>query len=128
VAEAFVKGGKPVTAIQVAQQVPLRDDVASASLAELERQGYVARVASPPDAYLLRRAPASVKVADLWQDLGGEMALSDGDRLDRLLTGAADAAERAFGSTTVQDLLDAGPAFRAGEAAGPAQEDLIELA
>lgn len=128
VAEAFVKGGKPVTAVQVAQQVPLRNDVASASLAELERQGYVARVASPPDAYLPRRAPASVKVADLWHDLGGEMALSDGDRLDRLLTGASDAAERAFGSATVQDLLDAGPAFRAGEAAGRAQEDLIELA
>jgi len=34
----------------------------------------------------------------------------------------------AIGSTTVQDLLNAGPAFRAGEAAGPAQEDLTELA
>jgi len=39
-----------------------------------------------------------------------------------------DAAERAFGSNIVQDLLDAGPVFRAPDAAGPAQEDLTELA
>jgi hypothetical protein len=40
----------------------------------------------------------------------------------------ADAAERAFGSATVQDLLDAGSAFRAAKATGRAQEDLVELA
>jgi hypothetical protein len=34
----------------------------------------------------------------------------------------------AIGSTTVQDLLDAGLAFRAGEAAGRVQEDLAEQA
>jgi membrane protein len=128
VAEAFVKGGKPVTAIQVSQQVLIPEGMAFEALAGLERQGYVARVTAPAGAYLPRRAPSSVKVADLWHDLGGEMALSDGDRLDRLLTGAADAAERAFGSTTVQDLLDAGPVFRAAEATGPPQEDLTELA
>ena len=128
VAEAFVKGGKPVTAVQVSQQVLIPEGMAFEALAGLERQGYVARVAAPAGAYLPRRAPSSVKVADLWHDLGGEMALSDGDQLDRLLTGAADAAERAFGSTTVQDLLDARHAFRAGEAARPGQEDLIELA
>ncbi len=128
VAEAFVKGGKPVTAVQVAQQVPLRDDVASASLAELERQGYVARVASPPDAYLPRRAPATVKVADLWHDLGGGIALSDGDMLDRLLAEAARSTARTLGHTTVQDLLDARAASAAGEAARPSRDELTELA
>jgi hypothetical protein len=34
----------------------------------------------------------------------------------------------AIGSTTVQDLLDAGPVFRAAEAIGLPQEDLTELA
>jgi membrane protein len=128
VAEAFVKGGKPLTAVQVAQQVPLRDDVATASLAELERQGYVARVASPPDAYLPRRAPATVKVADLWHDLGGGMALSDGDMLDRLLAEAARSTARTLGHTTVQDLLDAGPGSAMKAIGGPAREDITELA
>jgi membrane protein len=128
VAEAFVKGGKPVTAVQVAQQVPLRDDVASASLAELDRQGYVARVASPPDAYLPRRAPATVKVADLWHDLGGGMASSDGDMLDRLLAEAARSTARTLGHTTVQDLLDARAASAAGEAVRPSRDKLTELA
>jgi membrane protein len=128
VAEAFVKGSKPVTAVQVAQQVPLRDDVATASLAELERQGYVARVASPPDAYLPRRAPATVKVADLWHDLGGRMALSDGDMLDRLLAEAARSTVRTLGNTTVQDLLDAGAASAAAEATPPSRDELTELA
>jgi hypothetical protein len=57
---------------------------------------------------------------DLWHALGGGMGGADGDRLDRLLTGAATATERAFGSTTIQDLLDAEPAFQAGEAASAA--------
>ena len=42
-------------------------------------------------AYLPRRAPASVKVVELWRALGGRIAGSDGDLLDRLLAGAADA-------------------------------------
>ena len=108
--------------------MPLRDDVASAGLAELERQGYVARVASPPDAYLPRRAPATVKVADLWHDLGGGMALSDGDMLDRLLAEAARSTTRTLGHTTVQDLLDARAASAAGEAARPSGDKLTKLA
>ena len=76
-----------MTATQVAQRALLSEGTAFASLAKLEQQGYVARVATP-----------------------------------------ADAVERAFGSTTVQDLLDAGPAFRAAEAPGSPQGDLTELA
>ena len=88
VAEAFVRDGEPVTA---AQRVRLAEGKAFATLAELERQGYVARVAAPAGAYLPRRAPAAVKVVELWRALGGRIAGSDGDLLDRLLAGAADA-------------------------------------
>ena len=128
VAEAFVKGGKPVTAIQVAQQVLIPEGMAFEALAGLERQGYVARVAAPAGAYLPRRAPSSVKVADLWHDLGGGIALSDGDMLDRLLAEAARSTARTLGHTTVQDLLDARAASAAGEAARPSRDKLTELA
>jgi membrane protein len=121
VAEAFVRGGGPVTATQVAQRASLPEGTAFAGLAKLERQGYVARVTAPGDAYLPRHIPSAVKVVELWRALGGRMGSADGDQLDRLLTGAAAATERAFGSTTIQDLLDAGPAFRAREVPGPAQ-------
>jgi len=127
-AEAFARGSEPVTVSQVAQQVRVPEGIALAILVELERHGYAARVARPDGAYLPRRSPASVKVAELWHALGGRMALSDGDMLDRLLAEAGRSTVRTLGNTTVQDLLDAGAAFRAGEAAGPAQEDLIELA
>ena len=128
VAEAFVKGGKPVTAVQVAQQVLIPEGMAFEALAGLERQGYVARVAAPAGAYLPRRAPSSVKVADLWHDLGGRMGTSDGDLLDRLLAGAGDATAQALGATTVQDLLDAGPGSAMKAIGGPAREDITELA
>ena len=128
VAEAFVKSGKPVTAVQVSQQVLIPEGMAFEALAGLERQGYVARVAAPAGAYLPRRAPASVKVADLWHDLGGRMALSDGDMLDRLLAEAARSTVRTLGNTTVQDLLDAGAASAAAEATPPSRDELTELA
>jgi membrane protein len=128
VAEAFVKGGKPVTAVQVAQQVLIPEGMAFEALAGLERQGYVARVAAPAGAYLPRRAPSSVKVADLWHDLGGRMGTSEGDLLDRLLAGAGDASAQALGATTVQDLLDAGPGSAMKAIGGPAREDITELA
>jgi membrane protein len=121
VADAFVRGGGPVTATQVAQRASLPEGTAFAGLAKLERQGYVARVTAPGDAYLPQHAPSAVKVVELWDALGGRMGSANGDQLDRLLGGAAAATERALGSTTVQDLLDAGPAFRAGEVAEPAQ-------
>jgi membrane protein len=128
VAEAFVKGGKPVTAVQVAQQVLIPEGMAFEALAGLERQGYVARVAAPAGAYLPRRAPSSVKVADMWHDLGGRMGTSEGDLLDRLLAEACDATAQALGATTVQDLLDAGPGWAMKAIGGPAREDITELA
>jgi hypothetical protein len=69
-----------------------------------------------------------VKVADLWHDLGGRMALSDGDMLDRLLAEAARSTVRTLGNTTVQDLLDAGAASAAAEATPPSRDELTELA
>ncbi|MGH7410945.1 MAG: YhjD/YihY/BrkB family envelope integrity protein [Candidatus Methylomirabilis sp.] len=128
VAKAFVKDGGPVTGAQVAQRVLIPEGIALAALAELERQGYVARVAEPVGAYLPRRAPASVRVAELWQALGGRVGASGGDPLDQLLSGAADASARALGSTTVQDLFEGRPAWAAGETPEPAREDLKELA
>jgi len=128
VAEAFVKGGKPVTAVQVSQQVLIPEGMAFEALAGLERQGYVARVAAPAGAYLPRRAPSSVKVADLWHDLGGRMGTSGGDLLDRLLAEVCDATAQALGATTVQDLLDAGPGSKMKAIGGPAQEGITELA
>ena len=128
VAEAFVKGGKPVTAVQVSQQVLIPEGMAFEALAGLERQGYVARVAAPAGAYLPRRAPSSVKVADLWHDLGGRMGTSGGDLLDRLLAEVCDATAQALGATTVQDLLDARPGSAMKAIGGPAREDITELA
>ncbi len=107
VAQAFVKNGEPLTAGQVAMQVQVPEDSALVTLHELERQGYVARVAEPADGYLPRRAPASVKVGELWRMLGGHTGAPDGDLLNQLVARAADATERAFGAATVQDLLDA---------------------
>jgi len=126
--EAFVMSGAPMTAAQVAQRVLIPEGMAFEALAGLERQGYVARVAAPAGAYLPRRAPSSVKVADLWHDLGGRMGTSEGDLLDRLLAGAGDATAQAFGATTVQDLLDAGPGSAMKAIGGPAREDITELA
>lgn len=128
VSEAFVMSGAPMTAAQVAQRVLIPEGMAFEALAGLERQGYVARVAAPAGAYLPRRAPTSVKVADLWHDLGGRMATSEGDLLDRLLAGAGDATAQAFGATTVQDLLDAGPGSAMKAIGGPAQEGITGLA
>jgi len=128
VADAFVRSDEPATAAQVAQRVLIPEGMAFEALAELERQGYVARVVSPAGAYLPRCAPASVKLVDLWLALGGRVATSDGDLLERLLAGAGDATARALGTTTVQDLIDSGPASATGETAGPAREDLAELA
>jgi hypothetical protein len=85
-------------------------------------------VTAPAGAYLPRRAPSSVKVADLWHDLGGRMGTSEGDLLDRLLAGAGDASAQALGATTVQDLLDAGPGSAMKAIGGPAREDITELA
>jgi membrane protein len=127
-AEAFARGSEPVTVAQVAQQVRVPEGIAFAILAELERHGYAARVATPAGAYLPRRSPASVKVAELWHALGGRMGLSGGDPLNQLLTGAADATTRALGSTTVQDLLESDPDWSRKGAPGPAREDLTELA
>lgn len=127
-AEAFARGSEPVTVSQVAQQVRVPEGIALAILVELERHGYAARVARPDGAYLPRRSPASVKVAELWHALGGRMGLTGVDPLDQLLTGAADATTRAFGSTTVQDLLESDPAWSRQGASGPAREDLTELA
>lgn len=127
-AEAFARGSEPVTVSQVAQQVRVPEGIALAILVELERHGYAARVARPDGAYLPRRSPASVKVAELWHALGGRMGLSGGDPLNQLLTGAADATTRAFGSTTVQDLLESDPAWSRQGAPGPAREDLTGLA
>lgn len=127
-AEAFARGSEPVTVSQVAQQVRVPEGIALAILVELERHGYAARVARPDGAYLPRRSPASVKVAELWHALGGRMGLTGVDPLDQLLTGAADATTRALGSTTVQDLLESDPAWSGKGAPGPAREDLTELA
>jgi membrane protein len=127
-AEAFAKGSEPVTVAHVAQRVQIPEGIAFAILAGLERQGYVARVVAPAGAYLPRRAPLSVKVADLWHDLGGRMGTSEGDLLDRLLAGAGDATAQALGATTVQDLLDAGPGSAMKAIGGPAREDLAETA
>ena len=88
----------------------------------------MARVAAPAGPYLPRRAPSSVKVADLWHDLGGGMALSDGNMLDRLLAEAARSTARTLGHTTVQDLIDAGPVFRAAKATSRVQVDLTKRA
>jgi membrane protein len=127
-AEAFAKGSEPVTVAHVAQRVQIPEGIAFAILAGLERQGYVARVVAPAGAYLPRRAPLSVKVADLWHDLGGRMGTSEGDLLDRLLAEACDATAQALGATTVQDLLDAGPGSAMKAIGGPAREDITELA
>jgi DNA-binding IscR family transcriptional regulator len=127
-AEAFARGSEPVTVSQVAQQVRVPEGIALAILVELERHGYAARVARPDGAYLPRRSPASVKVADLWHDLGGGIALSDGDMLDRLLAEAARSTVRTLGNTAVQDLLDAGAASAAAEATPPSRDELTELA
>jgi membrane protein len=128
VAEAFVKSGEPVTADRVAMQVQLSEDSALATLYELERQGYVARVVDPADAYLPRRAPATIKVGELWRVLGGHALASDGDALDQLFGRAADATELALGATTVQDLLDAGSPPGAAQTARRSREELRELA
>ena len=127
-AEAFARGSEPVTVSQVAQQVRVPEGIALAILVELERHGYAARVARPDGTYLPRRSPASVKVAELWHALGGRMALSDGDMLDRLLAEAARSTVRTLGNTTVQDLLDAGAASAAAEATPPSRDELTELA
>lgn len=100
---------------------------ALAILAEVERHGYLARVAAPTGAYLPCRAPAAIRVVDLWRALGGGMGAPDGDPLGRLLAGAADATARALGATTVQDLIDAGPRA-AAEPAAPTRENLTEPA
>ncbi len=128
VAEAFVRGGQPVTVARVAQRVRAPEGIALAVLAELERQGYIARVLVPAGAYLPRRAPASVRVADLWQALGRSRLSSPGDLLDRLLAEAADANARALGATTVQDVIDSGPAWAVGEPAASAREEVTESA
>ncbi len=129
VAAAFVKGDQPLTAARVAERATLSEGAAFAALAELERQGYVARMAAPAGAYLPRRAPASVKVVELWRALSGRMGASAGDPVDRLLAGAVEGAARAFGTTTVQDLLDAAGATSAEErTARLAGEDLTEPA
>lgn len=128
VAESFARGGGPVTGTQVGERLLLPERTAFTILAELERQGYVARVAGLGGAYLPRRAPAGVRVAELWQALGGSMGTPDDDALGRLLAGAADATTRALGTTTIQDLLDAGPGGAAAETAGLARKKLTEPA
>jgi membrane protein len=110
VADAFVNGARPITPDQVAMRLQLSEDSAVATLRELERQGYVARVIEPADGYLPRRAPASVKVGELWRVLGSHTPGPDGDPLAQLFAGAADATAQAFGATTIQDLLDGQPA------------------
>ncbi len=128
VAEAFVKSGEPVTPAQVAMRLQLSEDSALATLHALERQGYVARVVEPADAYLPRRTPASIKVGELWRALGGQRGTSNGDILDQLFGRAADATERAFGAMTVQDLLDGRAASGGAGTVRRSPEELTELA
>ncbi len=128
VAEAFARGAGPVRAARLAERLRLPEGTIFAALAALERQGFLARVDGPLEAYLPRRAPATIRVADLWQALGGRMGAGDGDALARLLAGASEASLRAMGSTTVQDLIDAGAAQAAMEAAPPRPADLKEPA
>jgi membrane protein len=127
VAESFVTRGEPLTAPQAAERARLPERVALDALAELERQGYVTRVAEPSDAYLPRRSPGRVRVADLWGALDGGRARRDGDPLDRLLNNATHATVAAFGATTVQDLIESESGGDA-ERLGPAREDVKELA
>ena len=130
VAEAFVRGSGPVRAARLAERLRLPEGTIFAALAELERQGFLARVEGPSEAYLPRRAPATIRVADLWQALGGRTGAAEGDALARLLAGAAEASARAMGSTTVQDLIDAGasPAAAAAGSMAPPPADLTDPA
>jgi hypothetical protein len=117
VAEGFAGGGGPVGAVQVADRLRLPEGTAFAALAALERKGFLARVAAPPETYLPRRSPAGLRVAELWVAMGGDMGAADGDALARLLAEASAAITGAMGSTTIQDLIDAGP----GPARAPAR-------
>jgi DNA-binding IscR family transcriptional regulator len=119
-----------VRAAQAAERLRLPEGTIFAALAELERQGFLARVDGPSEAYLPSRAPATIRVADLWQALGGRMGAADGDALARLLAGACEASVRAMGSTTVQDLLDAGasPAAVAAGSMAPRPAELKDSA
>jgi membrane protein len=128
VAESFVKGEGPVTGSRVAERLLLPEGTAFALLVELERRGYLARVAGPVEAYLPCRTPAGVRVVDLWRALGGAMGSSHDDPLGRLLSDAADATTRALGGTTVQDLIDAASGSATARVSGPVPEDVAEPA
>lgn len=104
VVDAFVNGEGPVAAGRLCERMALPEGTVVAALHELERRGYLARVAAG-GGFLPCRHPASVSIAEMWQALGGRMGVADGDELDRLLASAAGAAARVLGSTTVQDLV-----------------------
>jgi membrane protein len=123
VAESFARGGGPVTATQMAGRLSVSEETAGAILAELERQGYLARVAGPVIAYLPCRPASSVAMADLWQALGGRIGAPDGDPVDQILARAADASMRTLGTTTIQDLIDAAESAPPA-AAAPTRPDL----
>lgn len=128
VAESFVRGGGPVSGAQVARKLLLPEGTAYAILVELERRGYLARVATPAEGYLPRRDPAGVRLADLWQTLGGDMGAGGDDPLGRLLARASGATLQSLGSTTIQDLIEAGPGLLTGIAVTPAATDVREPA
>ncbi len=128
VAESFARSTGPMTATQVADRLRLPEGMAFAALAELERKGFLARVAAPAESYLPSRTPVTIKVADLWRELGGGMGAADGDALARLLAGAAEATMRHMGPTTVQDLIDAGHPTGPVEAAAQRPAKLTEPA